>query len=132
VSVNARETPHGREQLAELEGLREDRVRLAEPVLCHVGRAGDEHDRDRRSLRVAFADQHVASLAVQVDVEEDDVDVSFCQCLTRTCERVGLQDLVSVELEVDPTEQPNRRIVVDDEDPRRRRMPPRTVHRRRV
>ena len=43
--------------------------------------------------------------------------------------RVGLEDLVSLELEIDPAEQPDRRLVVDDENPRRGRMPLGVVHR---
>jgi hypothetical protein len=36
---------------------------------------------------------------------------------------------VTVELEVDPAEKPDRRLVVDDEDPSGRRMPPGIAHR---
>src|SRR5690348_10620851 len=78
---------------------------------------------------VALGDERVAPLAVQVDVEEDDVDVVGFHCGSGTRQRVGLEDLMSLELEVDPAEQPDRRLVVNDEDPRRGRMPLGVVHR---
>ena len=78
---------------------------------------------------MAFGDEGVASLPAQVDVEEDEVDVLPGHRLPSRGERAGLEDLVTVELEVDPAEQPNRRLIVDDEDPSRRRMPPGIAHR---
>jgi hypothetical protein len=81
---------------------------------------------------VALLDESVASLAAQVDVEHDDVDVFLLQRRPHSGERLGLEDLVTVELEIDPAKEPDRRLVVDDEDPSRRRMPPGIAHLARV
>jgi hypothetical protein len=77
---------------------------------------------------VALLDEHVAALLVQVDVEEHDVDLSGLQLCPSGRERLRLAHLVALQLEVDPTEQPNRGFVVDDENPDRRRMPPGNPH----
>ena len=42
---------------------------------------------------------------------------------------MSLEDLVALELEIDPAQQPDRRLVVDDQDPGRR-MTPGIPHRR--
>jgi hypothetical protein len=60
---------------------------------------------------------------VQVDVEHEKVDVFLLECGARSVERVSLEHLVPVELEVDPAEQADRGIVVDDEDSGRRMTP---------
>ena len=78
---------------------------------------------------MALGDERLAPLAVQVDVEEYDVDIARFQRRSSRRNRVGLEDLVSLELEIDPAEQPNRRLVVNDENPRRGRMPLGVVHR---
>ena len=103
--------------MLELEGLREDRVGVTQARVRHLHRAGDEDDRDRGSLRHALREERVAALAPEMDVEHDDIDVFFGQRRARSCERVSLEHLVPVELEVDAAEQANRRLVVDDEDP---------------
>src|SRR4051812_43190306 len=62
-----------------------------------------------------------------MDVEHDDVDVFLRQRRARSGERVSLQHLVPVELEIDPAQQPDRGLVVNYEDPGRR-MTPVTPH----
>ena len=69
---------------------------------------------------MALAHEHVAPLAVEVDVEHEEVDVFLRQRRARGGERVSLEHLVPVELEVDPAKQADRRLVVDDEDSGRR------------
>jgi hypothetical protein len=63
---------------------------------------------------VALGHERVAPLAVQMDVQHDDVDVFLLQRIARGRERARFHHLVTVELEVDPAQQPNRRLVVDD------------------
>jgi hypothetical protein len=79
---------------------------------------------------VALGHERVAALAAQVDVEDDDVDVLLGERRACRRERLRLDDLVSVELEIDPAQEPDRGLVVNDQDPSRRRMPPGIPHRR--
>ncbi len=72
---------------------------------------------------MALGHEHVASLAVQVDVEHEKVDVFLLDRGARGVEGVSLEHLVPVELEVDPAEQADRGLVVDDENPGRRMTP---------
>ncbi len=65
---------------------------------------------------MALADERVAPFAVEMDVEHDDVDLLLRQHRARCGERMRLEHLVTVELEIDPAEQPDRRLVVDDQD----------------
>src|SRR5579862_3315058 len=95
-----------------------------------VERACHEHDRDWWLLRPALGDELVASLTAQMDVEHDDVDLLLLQCLACGRERVSLEDFMALELEIDSSEQPDRRFVVNHQDPGRRRMPPGIAHRR--
>src|ERR1700759_4536639 len=88
------------------------------------------HDRDGWLLRPALGDELVASLAAQMDVEHDDIHLLLLQCLACGRKGMGLEDLMALELEVDPAEQPDRRFVVNHQDPGRRRMPPGIAHRR--
>jgi hypothetical protein len=78
---------------------------------------------------MALGNERVAPLAVQVDVEDDDVDVSRREHPAHHFERVRLEHLVTVELEVDPAQKPDRRLIVDDEDSSGRRVPPGIPHR---
>ena len=104
----------------ELERLGEDRVGVAQPRVRDFHRSGDEDDRDPRPPRQALRHERVAPFAAEMDVEHDDVDVFLRQRRARCGERVSLEHLVPVELEVDAAEQPDRRLVVDDKDPGRR------------
>ena len=101
-------------------------------ILGDVRGARDQHDGNRRPARVALLDEHVAALAAQVDVEQDDVDVPSLQLGPCRVQRLRLAHLVAVELEIDPAKQPNRRLVVDHKNPDGRRMPPGIAHLARV
>ena len=63
---------------------------------------------------MALGHERVAPLVVQMDVEYDDVDVFPLELLARSRERARFEHLVTIELEIDPAKQPNRRLVVDD------------------
>jgi hypothetical protein len=81
------------------------------------------------STRVHLGDGEVREFATGPGFFQDDVDIARFQRRSSRRNRVGLEDLVSLELEIDPAEQPNRRLVVNDENPRRGRMPLGVVHR---
>jgi hypothetical protein len=77
---------------------------------------------------MALAHQRIAPLAPQMDVEHDDVDLVVIQNRAGSGERVRFEHFVALELEVDPAQQPDRRLVVDDEHPKARRMAPGIPH----
>lgn len=117
------QVPHRRQEVVELERLRQDRVGLGEPGMCDVDGARDEHDRDPGPSRVTFADEHVAPLAAEMNVEHDEVDILLLERRPNGCDRLRLEHLVALELEIDAAQESDRRLVVDDKDPGRRMTP---------
>jgi hypothetical protein len=79
----------------------------------HAGTAGQQ--RDRTASLVDRRHQCEPVLVAQMQVEEDDVDRLVGERSLRGADAFGLDDAVALELEVDATEEPERRIVVDDE-----------------
>ena len=57
-----------------------------------------------------------AAVRTDVDVEQDDPDGAVRELLPRLFERRGLAHAQTLELEVDPAQEPDRSVVVDDED----------------
>jgi hypothetical protein len=51
-----------------------------------------------------------------VDVEQDDVDLPSLELEARLLERRRLADRPALELQVDPAQEADRRVVVDDEN----------------
>src|SRR5439155_16605545 len=51
-----------------------------------------------------------------VDVEHDDVDRAVCELHARLRKPGGLTDVPAVELQIEPAEHTNGRVVVDDEN----------------
>lgn len=115
------ELPHERDELLGVERLAEDGVGGWSVLATELRRARDEDDRQPRLARVALGDEVSAPLAAEVEIEDDDVD--GVERPARLGERRRLGDLAPLQLEDDPAEEPNRRLVVEDEDARGRRMP---------
>ena len=67
-------------------------------------------------LRAQLLEKLEAALRAEVDVEQDDCDLGVGDHRSRLCHRRGLGHAPALELEVDPAEKPDRRIVVDDEN----------------
>lgn len=67
-------------------------------------------------LLAQLAEELAAVLGADMDVEERDLDGLARDGAARVAERAGLEDAVSLELEVDAAQEANRRLVVDDEN----------------
>lgn len=106
----------GPHQLRELERLREDAVRAAARLRRQAALAGDEHDRQVRLLALQLVEQLDPARAAHVDVEQDHADTAAADLAAGSVECRRLAYRESVELEVHPTEKPQRWVVVDDED----------------
>ena len=72
--------------------------------------------RSGRSSAFDVVEELEPVVGADVDVEQDDVDRLGGEQLPRGRERSRLDHPVTLELEVDPAEKPERRLVVDDEN----------------
>ena len=100
-----------------------DRERLAD----HVAPSGSRTPRtacqqcDRGAVLLDRRQEPEAVVVAEVNVEEDRVDALRLEHGSGALDTLGLDDPISLELQVDATEEPERGIVVDDQH--RRRFP---------
>ena len=81
-----------------------------------LARPGEHHDAQRQIEPFDVVQELEPVVRADVDVEQNDVDRLGRQQLPRGRERSRLDHPVPLELEVDPAEKPEGRLVVDDEN----------------
>jgi len=94
-------------------GLPSTAVAFVAASASKIGRAG--HDSNRDPLVGELVEQHLATLAAEMHVEQHHVD-ALGHLPSSLVERACLTYLVAAKLEIHPTEQANRRFVVDHEN----------------
>src|SRR3954451_23815935 len=103
--------PYGVEQVVDRERLAERRSGAPLDLRLDLGGAADEDD--RYAARAQLVEQGIAALVPDPHVQQHDPD-ALVELGARLLERGRLAHDESLELEIDPAEQPNRRLVVDD------------------
>src|SRR3954470_19351035 len=104
-----RRVPHGVQQVVDRERLAEGCGGAAFDLRLDLGGAADEDDRD--APRAQLVEQRIAALVADPHVEQHHAHV-LVQLGPRLAERGRLAHDESLQLEIDPAEQPNRRLVV--------------------
>src|SRR5437764_1522510 len=110
------ETLGGFDQFVEPKRLRDHSVgrRASERRPAH--RAGEHHDRRLRMIAPNLVEKVDAAVVPDVDIEQDDGDAAVGERGARIGERRRVTHDPALELEVDPAEESNRRVVVDNQD----------------
>ena len=90
--------------------------RQLDAQLTDLGATGEERHANPAFTVVQLVQQRRTVLTRDVQVEQEDVHDLVLEDSPRFVQRSGLEDVPSLELQIDAAEQPNRRFVVDDQD----------------
>jgi hypothetical protein len=113
------QTAHGRGEVVERKGLLDQLVGTRPLDGGQRDASGQERDCNPSSLRAQLADELASVVLSEVDIDQQYIDVFLLECAPGLVERARLEHPVTLELEVDAAEEPNRRLVVRDENDRR-------------
>ena len=109
--------PNRGDELFELERLRDGAVGAGAQVAVHLGGACEEQDRRRRGLELRLFEQRMRQLAAYVQIQQDDVR-AVGEPGSRGRHGGGFPHAESLQLEVQPAEQPQRCVVLHEENGR--------------